>query len=298
MTGTTVIDEQVQARVTATMPDIDVDGVLHRTGKTLVLAATLAGQRVVVKVLTDPDRFWRDKFATELAAYRAFEVAPPPVPVPRLVTADLNVGVLATTRLPGAPVSDDRYPERLADPLVGLLVDTAAALRGWQTPAGLFAPVFDYPARYTRYHGLGLLDDTDVAALHALTPVAGPLRTAHGDLLPANVLHRPATGRFPAMVTGMLDFEFTGLFLPCFDLALLWVLLAATPTAHHRIEAAVGTDPGELAGFWINVAMVATRELRTHGELLPGHPLRARLGGLTTTWARVRTRLRDAAGRP
>ncbi|MBT8226708.1 MAG: phosphotransferase [Dactylosporangium sp.] len=295
MTNTGVLDDHVRARVSAALPDAAVDAVLQHTGKTVVLAATVRGQRAVVKVLADPDPFWAEKFAAELATYRTFEATPPPVPVPRLLAADPTAGILAVTWLPGVPVHPDRYPPKLNDTTVGLLVDTAARLRTWQTPDGSFAPVFDYPARYTRYQRLGLLDQADVAALAALGVVAGAPRMTHGDLLPANVLHQPTADGAP-VVTGMLDFEFTGLFLPCFDLALLWVLLAHTPGARQRITAAVGSDPGDLAGFWINVAMVCTRELRTHGDLDAGHPLRARLPALSATWARARQGLRESAG--
>jgi aminoglycoside phosphotransferase (APT) family kinase protein len=298
MTDTGVIDAQIRARLSAVLPDAGVDAVLHHTGKTLVLAAKIGERRAVVKVLADPDPFWTAKFQAELDTYQAFETAPPPVPVPRLLAVDPDMGVLAITRLPGTPIHPDRYPAKLGDDAVRLLVDTAVRMQSWHVPAALFTPVWDYPARYTRYQGLGLLDQDDVTALTALTTIAGPpTRMAHGDLLPANVLYQPAVDGRPAAVTGVLDFEFTGRFLLCLDLALLWVLLGGVPHARRLVTAAIGADPQERAGFWINVAMVCTRELRTHGELPPDHRLRARLPHLTASWAQARKRLHDTAGR-
>lgn len=296
MASAGVIDPPLRARIRAALPDADVDTVLHDNGKALVLSGTVAGQRAVVKVLVDPDPFWAGKFAAEIATYQAFEVAPPPVPVPKLLGADSKAGVLATTWLPGVPVHPDRYPPDLDPTSVELLIEVASRLATWQVPAGLFSPVFDYPARYTRYQGLGLLDQDDVTALTVLTEAAGSLRMAHGDLLPTNVLHQPPAPAMRPAVTGLLDFEFTGLFLPCFDLALLWVLLGNIPEARSRVTEAVGTDRAAVAGFWVNVAMVTTRELRTHGELEPGHPLRARLAMLTATWEQARARLHETAG--
>jgi Phosphotransferase enzyme family len=223
----------------------------------------------------------------------------PPVPAPRLLAADPDAGVLVVTRVPGVPVSADRYPGPLPGPTAAMVLQTAAALASWRPPAGLFAPVFDYPDRFSRYQRLGLLADDDVAALTTLSAVAGAQQVAHGDLLPANILRQPAGDPAEAAtVTGVLDWEFTGLFLPAFDLALLWVALAATPEARPRIEAAVGVDPDQLAGFWVNVAMVATRELRTHAELPPGPLRETRLAARAATWAHARDQLHAAARRP
>ncbi|MFC7344494.1 hypothetical protein ACFQRI_24070, partial [Saccharopolyspora griseoalba] len=67
----------------------------------------------------------------------------------------------------------------------------------------------------------------------------------------------------------LLDFEFTGLFLPGFDLAMLHTLLAATPGAQQRIEELV-TEQGIQAAFAVNQAVVLSRELRLHNELPDG----------------------------
>src|SRR5690554_4142339 len=130
MASAGVIDPPLRARIRAALPDADVDTVLHDNGKALVLSGTVAGQRAVVKVLVDPDPFWAGKFAAEITTYRAFEVAPPPVPVPKLLGAD--AGVLATTWLPGVAVHPDRYPPHLDPTSVELLIEVASRLATWQ----------------------------------------------------------------------------------------------------------------------------------------------------------------------
>jgi hypothetical protein len=280
-------------RARACAPDLDLDGVVHRTDKAVLLAGTLNGSAVVVKLLVGDDPFWRAKFTAEIDTYRAFELAPPPVPAPRLLAADPDAGVLVATRLVGAPVSRDRYPKLLHPGDVRVMVDAARALQAWSAPDGVFATVWDYPHRFRRYRTeYGLLDDRDEAVLNALTAVAGPMRLAHGDLLPANVLQLPG-----GVLIGMLDWEFTGRFLPGLDAALLWIVLGQLPGARHNAEQLAGTTVPERAGFWANIATLCVRELRTHGEL-PDGPLRAtRLAYLQPTWDTVRTRVHELAGR-
>jgi aminoglycoside phosphotransferase (APT) family kinase protein len=127
-----------------------------------------------------------------------------------------------------------------------------------------------------------LFDDTDAAALtERLRRTVGRWEFAHGDALPSNILisNGPTT---------LLDWEFTGLYPPAYDLALLWVLLRTTPGARERIETAVGDEPAVRAGFWTGVASVVTRELRTHRELPDHAPQRVHLADLTADWNSVR----------
>nr|WP_269326833.1 aminoglycoside phosphotransferase family protein [Kineosporia mesophila] len=250
------------------------------------MAAETGDQPVVVKVLLDDSPFWQAKFAQEITAYRVFEEHPPPVPAPRLVTADPDAAVLVMTRLLGTPISHDRYPDDLSVEQVGALLEAADDLRTWSAPAGAFPVVWNYPDRFTRYRAYQILNERDQAALNVLAKAAGPMRLAHGDLLPGNVLSAPGAG-----LSGVLDWEFAGLFLPGLDAAVLWLLLGRIPTVRQRIEQLVGDEPIAQAGFWCNVSTICTRELRTHREI-PAGPVRAeRLAYLTRTWADVRGRV-------
>ncbi|MDQ1292332.1 MAG: hypothetical protein QG608_210 [Actinomycetota bacterium] len=288
----TTIPHQVDDRAKAVCPGLRTDAVLHHSAKTVLLAGALDDVPVVAKVLVTTDPFWRARFAAEIATYRAFAVTPPPVPAPRLLAADPDAGVLVTTRLPGDPVATVRYPTHLDDTGAAPLLQAARDLGHWSAPEGMFPTVWDYPHRFHRYRTVyGLLDTADEAALTALVGIAAPNRPAHGDLLPANVLHQ-AGG-----VTAVLDWEFTGLFLPGMDAALLWILLGHLPAARRDAEHLAGNDLPHQAGFWVNTATVCVRELRTHRDL-PDGPLRAsRLAYLQATWDIVQARVHDLARR-
>lgn len=280
-------------RAHACVPGLDLDDeVMHRTDKAVLLSGTLGDTAVVAKLLVDADPFWRAKFAAEIDTYRAFEKAPPPVPTPRLLAADPDAGILVVTRLPGGPVSRDRYPTTLHWHDVRAMLAAARDLTAWSPPDGLYPVVWDYPHRFHRYRtAYSLLDERDEATLNVLAAAAGAMRIAHGDLLPANVLQSSG-----GVLTGVLDWEFTGLFLPGLDAALLWIVLGHLPAARHEVEQLAGSSVSQHAGFWANVATLCVRELRTHGEL-PDGPLRAaRLPYLRATWDTVRDRVRELAG--
>jgi hypothetical protein len=280
-------------RARACVPRLElVDEVLHATNKAVLLGGSLDGTDVVAKLLVGTDPFWRGRFAAEIDAYRTFDVAPPPVPAPRLLAADPEAGVLVVTRLPGRPVSLDRYPGELDRHDVRVMLAAARDLRGWSAPDGVFATVWDYAYRFGRYRTeYGLLDARDEAVLNALATAAGPMRLAHGDLLPANVLLAPG-----GLLTGVLDWEFTGRFLPGLDAALLWLVLGHVPGARHDAEYLAGASAPERAGLWVNVATLCVRELRIHTELPDGQRRAARLPYLRATWDTVRARVHELAG--
>jgi hypothetical protein len=103
--------------------------------------------------------------------------------------------------------------------------------------------------------------------------------------------------RLPSGEWALLDWEFTGLFLPGFDLAMLGVLLAGTPGAGDFVEEVV-RRAGHEDAYLVNLAVVLSRERRIHLTLPSDHPLRvARLPVIDGAWSRARERLRAAAGR-
>lgn len=266
--------------------------VLRRTGKTLLAAGELAGQRVVVKLLLGGQDFWKTKWRHEIDIYRTFAEYPPPVRVPRLVYTD-GSRVLVLEQLDAHPLSAERYPGRQLVPReVELVLDTVSGLNAWKPPPGRLVRILDYPERVARYQAAGYLAETDRDDLLALLERCGDTwEVDHGDPLPSNLL-LSANGD-----CALVDWEFTGLFLPGFDLAMLHTLIGAhTPTARNRIEQAV-IDTGIEEPFTVNLAMVLTRELRIHNEL-PDSSLRAaRLKLLHTAWAQARDRLQTVARR-
>jgi hypothetical protein len=276
-------------------PDFAPTAEMSRTDKSLLLAGTCDDGPVVAKLLTAPDPYWTANFTKEITAYRTFAADAPPVRTPRLVAADEHTSVLIIERIEGHPMATDRYPGALAPSSdLNAVVETMTTLARWQPPVGAFAEVYDYPARLARFHHEhALLDDTDYAALTALLEHAGTATCfAHGDPLPANLL-RTAQGY------ALIDWEFAGLYLPGYDLAVLWVLLRNIPGARDRLyQAACADRAAAEAAFLVNRAMILAREIRIHRDLPAALVWRDdRLKALEQDWHEVRPLLHAASRR-
>lgn len=260
--------------------------VLRASDKSLLALGDRNGLPVVIKALRTHEDFWQAKFTHEIRLYQAFTVNPPPVRVPMLLHTDGH-SVLVVEHIPGHPVDAERYPEQsLPAATLDTVLDTVTAFAQWTPPPRVLAPVFDYPDRVERYHRAGFFNADDRATLHALlTETSPPWQANHGDPLPANLL----LAEFGGCV--LLDFEFTGLFLPGFDLAMLHTLLANSPGTHDAIDALV-SEAGIEVPFLINQAMVLSRELRLHTGLPEGDFRTRRLALLRPQWDAVRARLR------
>jgi hypothetical protein len=101
--------------------------------------------------------------------------------------------------------------------------------------------------------------------------------------------------RLPSGEWALLDWEFTGRYLPGFDLAMLGVLLAGTPGAADVVNDLV-SQTGHDDAYLVNLAIVLSRERRIHLQLPRSHPLRlARLPVIDAKWARAQERLMAAA---
>lgn len=243
------------------------------------------GRPVVIKALRTSEEFWQAKFDHEIRLYQAFTQHPPPVRVPELVHTDGH-RVLVIEHIPGHPVNGERYPETpLPSTVINAVLATITTFGHWSPPAGVLAPVFDYPDRVARYHRAGFFDDPDRAALDDLLDTVGaPSQPNHGDPLPANLL---LADRGECV---LIDWEFGGLFVAGFDLAMLHTLLVATPGAQARIDALVAKS-GIGAPFLLNQAIVLSRELRLHTELPDGQFRDRRLALLRPQWDAFRDRL-------
>jgi aminoglycoside phosphotransferase (APT) family kinase protein len=281
------------ATLRAECPGLRVDQVLRHDGKSMLAGGYVGEQPVVVKMSVDADPLWRLRQRHEIGVYLIFAEHPPPVRVPRLVHTD-GERVVVIERLEGTPLDTGRYPER---PLTERELHATTGLvrmlhDWWPLPPG-FVPVFTYRDRIARYHAAGYLGDGDRRSLDRLLARCGrPSQLNHGDPLPGNILSTPGGG------WALLDWEFTGLFLPGFDLAMLQILLAGTPAAATYLEAIVA-ETGDLDAYLVNLAVVLSRERHIHRELPEDHPLRvARLPALEAAWLRARDRIHAAAGRP
>ena len=279
------------AALAAQFPGLEVKEMLRHDGKSLLAAGHVKDQPVIIKVLAEGDPSWRHRQRHEIGVYQIFARHPPPVRVPRLVHTD-GQRIVVMERLEGATLGSGRYPQVLTGQEVEAAAGLVGRLHDWQPLPDGFRPVFGYHDRIVRYHAAGYFTEDDRRALERLLARCGqPWQLNHGDPLPGNML------RLPSGEWALLDWEFTGLFLPGFDLAMLSVLLAGTPGAADLLEEVACRTCSEDA-YLVNLAVVLSRERRIHLTLPPEHPLRqARLPGIDAAWSRARERLWVAAGR-
>ncbi|MEU1358776.1 phosphotransferase [Micromonospora zamorensis] len=280
---------------------LTIDTVLRRTAKTLLARGSFRGEPVAVKYLIDPDPFWAARWRHELDVYEVFGDTTPPVRVPRLLHADRD-RLLVLEWVDATPLAVERYPQRELDTReVDAVLDCITALNEWNYPAARFSPTFDYSERVARYQAKGYLTEGQRDALDSLLARGdAPAQLNHGDPLASNILLKAGRSDSDdeAETTAVLvDWEFTGLFLPGFDLAMLHTQVgASTPVIRERIEAIVN-DMGIEAAFALNLAMVLTRELRLHHELPEDDPARTRcLPIIEAAWTSAGTRLQRLTG--
>jgi hypothetical protein len=279
------------AALAAQFPGVRAEQMLCHDGKSLVAAGHAGDQPVIIKVLADGDPGWRHRQRHEIGVYQIFAKHPPPVRVPRLVHTDGH-RIVVMERLEGATLGTGRYPRVLTGSEVHAAIKLVGRLHGWQPLPDGFRPVFAYQTRIARYHAAGYFTEDDRRALERLLARCGkPWQLNHGDPLPGNMI------RLPSGEWALLDWEFTGLFLPGFDLAMLSVLLAGTPGAADFVSD-VASQAGHEDAYLVNLAVVLSRERRIHLQLPASHPLRlARLPVIDAAWVAARERLMAAAGR-
>jgi hypothetical protein len=279
------------AALAAQFPGLRIDAMLHHDGNSLLATGHADGEPVMIKALADGDPSWRHRQRHEISVYQIFAKHPPPVRVPRLVHTDGN-RIVVMERLAGTTLGSGRYPRVLTGPEVRAAISLVGRLHDWQPLPDGFRPVFAYRDRIARYHATGYFTEADRRAVERLLARCGqPWQLNHGDPLPGNMLHLPS-GEW-----ALLDWEFTGLFLPGFDLAMLSVLLASSPGAAGIISDAVRAT-GHDDAYLVNLAMVLSRERRIHRRLPGDHPLRlARIPMIEDAWARARDHLRHAAAK-
>ncbi len=264
--------------------DFHPTGVLARTDKSTLVRGRCGGEPVVAKILTDLSPLWAGKFAQERDAYQALSHARPPVRVPRLFAADATVLIIEYVE-GRHPVPDRvRYPTHtISTPDLRTITDTLQAVGSWQAPASVCPQTFDYQERLEREHDKGWVSDQHLYALTQLLERAGGERgLAHGDPLLTNFLFDPHGN-----VT-LIDWEHAGRYLPGYDLAVLWTILANAPRARRHIQRRIlGQGPRAQAAFEVNRALVLARELRIHSDI-PSAPWRdERLTVLARDWADI-----------
>ncbi|GAB2615061.1 aminoglycoside phosphotransferase family protein [Streptomyces capparidis] len=242
-------------------PEFAPAQLLRRGGRSVVLTGTAGRVPVVAKCLLDHSSDAAGEFRREIAAYRAFVRHRPPARAPRLVAADPGSCVLVLERMPGRPAAARRHPLQApprAD--VRAVIGAFCRINLWRPTPGVFEAPFDYAARISRFHDLGLLTDRDVGDLHQLLRglTSTPGQFCHGSALLSNVMLCP-TGPV------LLDWGQAGWYLPGYDLAVLWTVLGDDPLARRQIsQLAQAQGPMARDAFLVNLILVLTREIRIY----------------------------------
>ncbi|MFF7331267.1 aminoglycoside phosphotransferase family protein [Streptomyces sp. NPDC090306] len=247
-------------------PEFSPVQVLRRSGRSVLLIGTTGRSTAVAKCLIDHSPAWAERSRHEIAAYRSFVRHRPPVRAPRLIAADPDNCTLVIERMPGRVAALQRHPAE-APPRADIRAALGAICRlnSWRPPAGTFDAPLDYAARISRYHELGLLTDRDLGDLQKLvhgiahaSGRGGMGQFCHGDALLSNMLLSPSG---PVLV----DWEHAGWYLPGYDLATLWTVLADAPVARRQIsQIAQSGGPASRDAFLVNLMLVLTREIRTY----------------------------------
>jgi hypothetical protein len=235
----------------------------------------------VIKALRTGEEFWQAKFDHEIRLHQAFTQNPPPVRVSTLVHTDGH-RVLVIEHIPCHPVDAERYPEQpLPATTLDAVLDTITTFALWAPPCAGAGVRLPRPRRALPPRGV----------LRRQRPHRPPCSPRGGWACVAGQSRRPAAGQPVARrAAGACYFEFTGLFLPGFDVAMLHTLLPETPGAQASIEALVD-EAGIEVPFLVNQAMVLSRELRLHTELPVGEFRQRRLALLGPEWDAFRQRL-------
>jgi Phosphotransferase enzyme family len=242
-------DTEFAAVVAAVCPRF-VPGARVHARKSELLAGELDGAPVIAKRLARPSAVWAWYLARELAIYRAFDAAAPPIRVPRLYAADDARGVLVIERLPGPQLARRRSPRaRLAPGEVAALLELRRRFARWtgvlpseppppavlaQLRARLLedptAPLGWVRAGVARCGERGLLDRDTARRIDDALAAHDRIAPSHGDLLLRNAVRDGDR-------IGLVDWECAGLHPEDWDLALVWAQLA--PAARGPIEAEV-----------------------------------------------------------
>lgn len=254
------------------MPDLKqqakVKHVLGTSGKCFVALGTRGSDTVFIKSLLPDAIEWKEKFLHEISLYRIFKQDSPNFKLPQLIYADDDI--LITSYIDGDILESDRY---LTSPLpteaITGVLEITRGIASWKPKDLSLLKQWDYRERLKKYRKRELFSDKEVKALDTLiNSYKEPFEIAHGDLLLKNIIKTPEGEYVP------IDWEFAGLFMPGFDMALLHTTMYKDTFARKEIETEVTLNNIELP-FLINKAMIVAREIHIHRDLPDEDPIKA-----------------------
>ena len=286
------VEGRVRSRLHQLCPQFTPSGPFSCTETSIIVPGRVAGAGVVAKHPIDTRPFWQARTRHEITAYTVIAGAgEPPVPLPRMLLADPALPLIVLTMMPGSPLGPDRYPVGPLPPAhLDWLLDATGFLHDWHHPALRAIPAdTDYSAQFQALPP-DLFSPGELSALAAeaarLTSRTGT-QLEHGDAHPGNAMVQPGTP------LALIDLELLAHRMPGYDLAVLHTITGPSPELRARVTARTGPGPQLQAAFWLNVILVAGREVLSHRRNAPTALHRDRLARLLTDLERARAQARQ-----
>jgi hypothetical protein len=281
-------------RLERVTPTFTPSRVLHVNAEHVLVAGTVGRASAVAKCARPgPDGEVRaPSLVEEIGVNRALVRERPPVRAPKLLSADLQAGILLVERVPGPLAAQYRHPGHApARDLTLAVLGAVVRLNTWRPAADRFPARVDYPREFARLHRVGLIPEADLHPLQRLLRdlASSPPQFCHGQPFLTNVILSPSG---PVLV----DWAEAGWYLPGHDLAALWMTLGCDSAARRQISRlAAGAGTFIRDGFLVNLLLLLAREVRRLDVPTAREEQRALVRSLRMESESVRRAVRAAA---
>lgn len=260
---------------------------LNSSDKSFVAIGTRNDIKVIVKVLISQENTWKAKFAHEILIHDLFNKEIIPFKFAKSLFSGDNW--LIIEYIQGKEILADRYPDNiLSQELVRNILNLSALISSWDCKNKKILKIWGYEKKLEKYYERGFISSEEKNILNDLLPAyIKELEFNHGDLLLSNIMINSSNEYIP------IDWEFAGLFIPGFDLALLHTILIKNDYARKSIEKIIYSKNMNIP-FLINKVFIMIREIKIHQELPNNISFKnERLSFLEPEWENIRQKLKN-----
>lgn len=249
-------------RIAQACPPFAPTKILRSTSKNAVAAGTFRGQRAILKLALSDDPTWLSWLEREQWFYRSAALSGPAVACPDWLADGSDPYFLVMTALEGMPLSTDRLMPSLPLPIIEALARSVETIGAWtpDRPREEQHPVAEAIQRCERYAIRGHLSE---AQFQLFATRIGNLRAAltfaHGDLVASNIFRHRADS------LGFIDWEHSGRKIAGYDLALIWIMSALSPSNQRALLPLISRRGDDaVAAFLINLLLLSARERQNY----------------------------------
>jgi thiamine kinase-like enzyme len=260
---------------------------LNSSDKSFVAIGEKSEIKVIVKILMSQEKIWKDKFIYETSIHNLFKEEKNTIPFNFIDVLYSSNNCFIAEYIDGKEISSDRYPNSfLSESTIKNILNLQDLISSWRCKNTDFLKVWNYQEKLEKYYIKGFLSKEEHSILSDLLLKENELEFNHGDLLLSNIMIDSNNRYIP------IDWEFAGLFIPGFDLALLDTLLIKNDYARKSIEKIVYSKNMKIP-FLINKVFVVMREIKIHRELPDNLSFKnERLSFLEDEWENIRQNLK------